>query len=81
MASLKDYWNGYNYVDEDGNAISKAEALAEVKFQNRRYIGVDAPVVQHKADYASMARGQGWPWARDRIDYDPGIDEDQERED
>lgn len=37
MAELKDYWNGNNYVDEDGCVISEEEAQEEVDFQNERF--------------------------------------------
>lgn len=34
MFSLKDFWDGQNYVDEDGCVISEAEAQEEVEFLN-----------------------------------------------
>ena len=34
MAELKDYWNGWNYVDADGDIISQEEAQAEVEWRN-----------------------------------------------
>lgn len=44
-----------------------------------RQVGVDKVIVQRHKDYASMARGRGWPWDRDNIDYDPSIDEDRSK--
>lgn len=43
----------------------------------KRWIG-DKPVVERhrERDYSQMARGRGWPWERDFIDYDPTLDED-----
>lgn len=43
----------------------------------KRYVG-DKPKVKHTKDYATMARGRGWPYERDYIDYDPSTDEDLE---
>lgn len=35
-AKLSDYWNGWAYVDGDGDIISKEEAQAEVDWLNGR---------------------------------------------
>lgn len=45
----------------------------------KQYIGVDKPKVDKH--YQVAGRGEGWPWARDVMDYDPAIDEDLESND
>lgn len=44
----------------------------------RRYIGVDKPKIERH--YELKGRGDGYPYFRDTMDYDPRYDEDQERD-
>lgn len=42
-----------------------------------KYVGEDKVIVVRYKDYASMARGNNYPFDTE-IDYDPRLDEDQE---
>lgn len=49
----------------------------ELNDLGRHYIdGRNSRPVRHK-DYPSMARGNGWPYMRDDMDYQPDMDEDR----